>query len=646
MANNIRTIFCFVFILACPVFSFAAGITIPASCTLDVAGCSLSVSGDVTNAGTIQASSGSITLSGNWINSGTFTSGTSTITFNASSGIQVLDTGGLAYAFYNLTHNAAGTVSLSSNQVDINNNFTNSSGTFIANGINLLVGKNWNNTGTFTPGANTVTFDGSNQTIYGTTTFYNFTKSLSASADTLTFSADGSEEQTVTHFLTLKGAASNILSIEKTGANAQSKLKLQSGGGQSIGYLIVHDSNATGLMLVARNGSTGSNTTNWNFGNVTITWDGSESTDWDDPFNWDLALVPAPGDSVIIGPLGGGVLYQPVLSTDVVIGNLNILASAAVTLGGKNLEVTNWLVNAGNLSMYGSETLTVNTMKTGTVTVTLGDSSTVDVNTNTGTIILTGDDGAATTFNLADKFVFTNADNTVRNLTIADTHGTPDIFSTGSGAFTIQGNLTVSAGTLTAAGGTLDVDGNVTISTPGTLIAPASTANTAFTVGGNWTHVDGTFNNSSGKVTFDGTAQAINGTTIFYRFRDIVAGATLTFDTTGTQTFQNDLTLSGASGNVLNIRSSVSGTAANIALTSGGTHTASYVDVQDSNASGGVTLVARDSPDHSVYATYKNTNWVFGAAKVIWDGSESTDWSDALNWDLGDRKSTRLNSSH
>ncbi len=627
--KNFR-VYIYVLFFAC-IFSsqlFAAGITIPANCTLDVAACALIVPGDVNNSGTLITTTGSITVSGNWISSGVFTSGTGTVTFNGTSGTQILNTGGLANAFYNLTHDGASTLSLTPAVADINNNFSNTAGTFQANGLNMTIGKDWLNSATYTPGTNTVTFDGTNQTITGTTTFYNLTK-VTAAADTLTFSANGTEEQTVTHLLTLKGAIGQLLSLEKSGANPQAKLKLQTGGAQDMKYLSVHNNNATGMTLVAGLTSTDAgNNTNWSFGNGTFTWDGTVSTDWDDPFNWSGGVVPAPGDSVTIQPVGGSVVYAPILATNVTIANLTLQAGSVVDLNGKNITVTNTFTNSGNVKLKGTETLnlTQDIVNPGTFTY---------VGTNTGTTITIKDFGATDYY----------------NLTINDTNGSPDTFitngaltlvnnlsvtaavlntSTNSNAVVVGGALTVNGGTWTATNSTIDVNGAVTISS-GTLTAPASTTNTAFTVAGNWTHSGGTFTANNGKVTLDGSSQSMAGSTTFYQLRKVVAAAsTLTLTAGTTQTISNNLVLNGVAGNVLSIRSSVGGSAANLNLQAGGTQAISYVDVQDNTASGLTLVAVAGGVD-----TGNNTNWIFGAATMTWTGTVSTDWDTSGNWDIG-----------
>jgi hypothetical protein len=182
--------------------------------------------------GTLTAPTGAFNVSGSWTRStATFTPGTGTVTFNASSGTQTLNSGGIS--FNNITHSAAGTLQLSTNALTTEGTFTNSSGSFDANGLThtvtglatisggtylaktatqtfnggltlsggtftgstgavtvtnvtltsgtltapsgtFTVTGNWSrSSATFTPGSNTVTFDGTTQAIAGTsaTTF-------------------------------------------------------------------------------------------------------------------------------------------------------------------------------------------------------------------------------------------------------------------------------------------------------------------------------------------------------------------------------------------------------------------------------------------------------------------------------------------
>lgn len=629
-----KTLFSYSFVLL-PLFLlfpanvlFAQGLTIPSGSTLNVNAGTLVVAGNITNSGTLQTSTGTIKLTGNWVNSsGTYTMNTGTVEFTGTSGTQDITSGGTAVGkrFYNLTHSGAGTARSVTNALDIDNTFTNSGGTFNANGLAMNVAGNWSNSATFTANSNTVTLDGTNQTFTGSTTFYTLSK-IVTSAATLTF--DDAGTITVSNSLTFNGASGQLLSLRSDNNGTAAALTLQSGGTQSLNYLDVKDNNAGGgLLLVGLNSTNSGNNTNWVFGGTTITWDGSSSTDWDTPANWNLGLVPGSADTAVIAD----VTNQPVLATNVTVTNLTVNNGATMSLNGKNLTVSSTL-DMGNddstILLTGAETVSFGTMDTAAGTFEfLGDAD------GTAENFTITDFGATDYYNL--KINDTNATKdtfrTSANLTVAGTltvaSGTMDI-STNANTLTTTGTLTVSGGTLTATSGNIDANGAVTISS-GTLTAPGS--GQSFTIAGNFTHSGGTFTHSSGTVTLDGTNQTINNSTTFYNLtKSVTSAATLTFQSGTTQTIANKITLTGAASNLLTLQSSSAGTQWNINLQTNATQTISYVSVHDSNATG-LKLVARNSTDTSD----NNTNWAFGSATVTWDGSESTDFDTAQNWDLG-----------
>ncbi len=130
---------------------------------------------------------------------------------------------------------------------------------------------NWSNSGTFTSGTGTtVTLNGTNQTISGSTTFYNLTKSVSI-ADTLTFTAGTT--QTISHTLTLNGASGNLLSLRSSSTGNQWNIDPQTI--RTLSYLDVKDSNNTNTTAIATNGlniTNSGNNTNWNFPQYTLTY--------------------------------------------------------------------------------------------------------------------------------------------------------------------------------------------------------------------------------------------------------------------------------------------------------------------------------------------------------------------------------------
>ena len=185
-------------------------------------------------------------------------------------------------------------------------------------------------------------------------------------------------------------------------------------------------------------------------------------------------------------------------------------------------------------------------------------------------------------------------------------------FTEGTGTVTFDGTGTVnsneafenvtinSAGTITL-GAALDADATLTI-TAGTLDT-ASGLNYGITVGGNWGN-SGTFTARSGTVTFDTVSltSVISGNSTFNHLTVTTVAKNLTFTAASTQTINGTLTLTGSSGNLIVLRSSVDGTAWNLNVA--GTSSVSYVDVKNSNASGGNAIVPTNSTN-----TGGNTNW-------------------------------------
>jgi hypothetical protein len=593
-----------------PSQAWAQGIIVPAGSSLNINSGQLTVSGNVTNAGNLSTTTGNINLSGNWTNSGTFGAGTGTVNFNAASGTQTLTSGGTAAAdaFYNLTHSAAGTVQLNASAVTINSNFTNSAGTFNASNLNMTVDGNWNNTATFTPGTNTVTFaaaNGVNQSILGSTTFNNFSKSVTG-ASTLLFDSSGTQNFSG---LTMQGAVGNLLSLRSTTSGTQANIRLTLSGAQTINNVDVQDSNAgiagVNQTLVARLSSVNSgNNVNWIFGGVNITWLGGTSAEWQNPLNWSTGFVPSFGDSVTIPPVGGTVLFDPNLCPSghafscsaVNIGNLTLQAGSTLTLSGQNITIgSNGLgafSNNGNVILQGNEILTL----------------TMDA--AHGTFTYVGDGGSSPVnhpLTICTTSCSTNV--TFNNLTINDPNVTPanrDVFVL-NGALTVNGSLTVTSGTLDAsAGGSSIADsGSVTIGSSGILKAPPGTTATAFTVGGNWSN-SGTFNNSSGEVTFTTAATAtITGNTTFFDFHSTAAGKTILFTAGSNQTVTHTFNIIGSLSNNISLLSTITGTSWNVTVP-GGAQTVGQLKVEDSNALTN-TITCFNCND----AGHNNVNWIF-----------------------------------
>ena len=97
---------------------------------------------------------------------------------------------------------------------------------------------------------------------------------------------------------------------------------------------------------------------------VTITWDGSESTDWDTAGNWDQNDVPTSAVTVVIP---SGPSNQPILGSVTTVNNLTINSGASLTLAGNNLTVSSTFTNNGTLILQGGETVSGPTNNSGSL---------------------------------------------------------------------------------------------------------------------------------------------------------------------------------------------------------------------------------------------------------------------------------------
>ena len=193
----------------------------------------------------------------------------------------------------------------------------------------------------------------------------------------------------------------------------------------------------------------------------------------------------------------------------------------------------------------------------------------------------------------------------------------------GTGSTTLPILTLTGAGKTTTLAGPVVFIGSTTIGTTHTLDVSAS--NYQITVS-SWFANNGTFASRAGTVVVNSTA-TFTGATSFFNFSSTVPGLTLTFQGTSTTTVTNVLTLTGASGNPILLRSTNPGQ--NWLLTASGSSAVSWVDAQDSDARGGTTIVPTNSTDSG-----NNHNWNFGPGTIrTWWGAANTVWSNNSNWD-------------
>lgn len=128
----------------------------------------LSISGSTLD---VSASNYALSVGGNWTNTSTFQPRFGTVTFNGSASQSITKSGG--ELFNNIAFSGAGTKTLANN-ITVAGNLTLGS-VLDAGATTINLAGNWTNTGTFTSGTSTVNFNGSTQTISGSSTadFYN-----------------------------------------------------------------------------------------------------------------------------------------------------------------------------------------------------------------------------------------------------------------------------------------------------------------------------------------------------------------------------------------------------------------------------------------------------------------------------------------
>ncbi len=135
----------------------------------------------------------------------------------------------------------------------------------------ITVSGNWTNNDSFTADTSTVIFDGSNQAINGSTTFYNLTKSV-ASADTLTFDAAGTQSIAAGGHVSFNGAADNLLRLRSSSTPTQWGFNVDAGATTDIHYVDVQDSDASAGATVSAYFSQqpSANNLNWSFENLQL----------------------------------------------------------------------------------------------------------------------------------------------------------------------------------------------------------------------------------------------------------------------------------------------------------------------------------------------------------------------------------------
>ncbi|MCX6806825.1 MAG: hypothetical protein NT135_01745 [Candidatus Berkelbacteria bacterium] len=623
--------------------------------------------------------SGNFYIGGNWTNnSETFLAGTSTINFTKSTGTQTLNSGGVGTgkSFNNLIHSGTGKLQLTGSALDVDGNFTNSAGTFDANGQNQNFAGNFSlSDNTFYTKGGTLTFDGTNTlTDSNTTTKQNLGTVIVDGTVNL-----GSADQFDT--LTINGTlntyvAPNSYDISCVNVTVNTSGVLYAGTNDAEGTSTITASKSwanagtftRGKSTVNLTG-TGTFTPGGTYYNLNAATNGEKTTVSNNAFTINGVLKLGNSSSTFESPqivyltgsgaplvTGGATItvqsfvyntypthitattYNSPLGlkcTNCVLdGNITALATivasnssggtATVDTNGYNITATTLSIGGGT-SYYGVLKNTSGSVST----ITTSSDVTVAVPTVSNKNKLLADNmNISAAGNWANNDVFTAGNATV-NFTKAT--GPQTLNSGGVGTGKAFNNLTHSgAGTLQLDFNNLNVDGDFQNSA-GTF----NTNNWDMTVAGDWDSTSGKFISGTKTITLDGSGvqSIISGGAdtdhYFYNltvtntstegitfadsvsladggtFTDNAAGSKLTFTQGQTYTFPN-INLSGASGNLITLRSSLENNPWKLNV-SQANPTVSYVDVKDSDASFGQAITPIDSEDSG-----HNVNWLFG----------------------------------
>ena len=329
---------------------------------------------------------------------------------------------------------------------------------------------------------------------------------------------------------------------------------------------------------------------------ITHTWSGGTDTLASNPANWSLGMVPMNGDDVVFDSTSS--------------------SNCSWDIGGVRLS------SLSLKSGYEGK-VTVDT------TFTIAKST---VWTGRG-----ADNLASNTSNWVDGILPKNGDNIVFDSTSAkestwDINVIPGSLKLDSGytgkvtlnlPLSITGGLTIAEGLLDLNNKNLTVDGYILIDIDGTLLATSST----ITLKGFWINA-GSFSPGQSTVVLAGTNQAIYGSNTFYNLvKTASTSDTLYFEAGSTQTILNSLTLQGADGNLLSLRSTLSGSFWYIDPQ--GTRNVLFVDIRDLYNRSFTSIVTLNSQDSG------NNNGVsFGGSECVclsplWQRGERGDFIDS-----------------
>ena len=304
--------------------------------------------------------------------------------------------------------------------------------------------------------------------------------------------------------------------------------------------------------------------------------------------------------------------------------NINLTSGASVpTFTGSFRQID----FTGSTSNVGAQTISCHgfTLASGG-TYTSTDFTTV----GTGTLTYTGK--AIDILNINTAGITTTLADAGQNVTTTLTNGTLNLAgftltnTTSAATATGTKNLTFNGGTLVCSAASATAWNNAaptnftTTAGTGTGIISMTAATAKTFVGGGSTYNCTLNQGGAGTLTITG-ANTFNDIT-----NTNATASQITFPASTTNTFSN-FTLSGTSGNLISIRSSTPATQFTLSKSSG-TVSVSFLDIQDSNATGGATWQSFTSNGN--VNSGNNLGWDFGGVTYAVSVSETATGADAI----------------
>ena len=553
--------------------------------------------------------------------------GTNTGTFTVSNDLTLTNTG-TSLAVDNNTNNRI---------LDINNDVSIGAGvTFsAAPSAAFTIGGSWTNSGAFTHGSGTVTFDAAadtktlSGTLNGSSAFHNLTFGQTSGTATWNLSSALEVNNDLTiDFGTLGQGAHNINLDKNLAINANGNFTSGTGififDGTTGPYTWTNAAAIDDLGAVEINGTTlvinlgssvkaasvniyVSQTLSAN-GSNTLTLTGSGT-----PLTRGGTFTASTGTVEYTSGSGVTALASAAMTGSNAFNNLIINGTGTFTLGVDIESGNDLTVTSGTLAGTNNVTAKGNITGAGTVTLTSGTfEQIVALNKTFGS-----SSGANNwTFN---NLKFNNSDGAATRA-ITPNAGTGDIIISGTLTLGDSGTQTITFDNETSNDRVFDINGSILISSQG-IFSASSTA--SFRVAANFTN-NGTFTANSGTVTFDTTGISVldgSGTPAitFHNFTSTTAGKTLKFTATKTFQINGNFLIQGADSNQIIINST---TTTQWLINHQGTEDVTYAHISNSGCAGSSTNISLENT--STDGGNNGSCWLFPSLSFTLDAASKS----------------------